>query len=65
LEQKQEQQKYRILLGYSMSKYTEDLIDKAQSYWSQGKEIPLDLFTDMAMAGLDVVSLENNLKKYN
>ena len=48
-----------------MSKYTEDLIDQAQSYWSQGKEIPLDLFTDMAMAGLDVVSLENNLKKYN
>ena len=48
-----------------MSKYTEDLIDKAQSYWSQGKEIPLDLFTDMAMAGLDVVSLENKLKKYN
>ena len=45
-----------------MSKYTEDLIDKAQSYWSQGKEIPLDLFTDMAMAGLDVVSLENKLK---
>ena len=43
-----------------MSRYIDSLIDQAQAYWSIGEEIPLDLFSKLAMAGVDVVTLEKN-----
>ena len=46
-----------------MSMYTEQLLDKAQAYWSQGESVPLDLFSEMVAAGLHVEALEDQLKK--
>ena len=45
------------------SRYTENLLDKGMSYWSQGQSVPLDLFTEMVSAGLDVEALEQQLKR--
>ena len=45
------------------SRYTENLLDKGMAYWSQGESVPIDLFTEMISAGLDVEVLEQQLKQ--
>ena len=40
--------------------YTERLVDKAHAYLSRGDVIPLDLFSELMVAGVDVITLEKN-----
>ena len=43
-----------------MSAYTERLLDRAAAYLSRGDVIPLDLFSELMVAGIDVIQLEKN-----
>jgi hypothetical protein len=43
-----------------LSAYTERLLDRAAAYLSRGDVIPLDLFSELMVAGIDVVELEKN-----
>ena len=43
-----------------MSMYTEKLVDRATAYLSRDEVIPLDLFSELMVAGIDVVELEKN-----
>jgi hypothetical protein len=43
-----------------LSAYTERLLDRAAAYLSRGDVIPLDLFSELMVAGIDVVQLEKN-----
>jgi len=40
--------------------YTERLLDRAAAYLSRDEVIPLDLFSELMVAGIDVVQLEKN-----
>lgn len=52
-----------------MSMYTERLVDRATAYLSRGDVIPLDLFSELMLAGIDVIELEkkhsNFIKRKN
>lgn len=38
--------------------YSDHLIRKADTFWSQGQRLPIDLFAELIAAGLDVHTLE-------
>ena len=40
--------------------YTERLVERAHAYLSRGDVIPLDLFSELMVAGIDVIQLEKN-----
>jgi hypothetical protein len=43
--------------------YQEHLIARAQRHWSQGRQLPVDLFAKLIAEGLDVVALEHQHMK--
>lgn len=43
-----------------MSAYTERLVDRATAYLSRGEVIPLDLYSELMVAGLNPTEIEDN-----
>ena len=43
-----------------MSKYTEDLVDRATAYLTRDEVIPLDLYSELMVAGLNPTEIEEN-----
>ena len=42
-----------------MSAYTEKLVDRATAYLSRGDVIPLDLYSELMLAGLNPTEIED------
>ena len=42
-----------------MSAYTERLVDRATAYLSRGDVIPLDLYSELMLAGLNPTEIED------
>lgn len=41
-----------------MTMYQEKLLDEAKDYWSNGYQLPIDLYAQLATEGMDVPRLE-------